>query len=120
MIQVMPRSSDRVLGLQASGKLTDADYQDVFIPRLNESLTLHGKLRFLFYLDETFEGWELKAVWDDASWGIKHKNHFVKLGVVGGPKWVEWGLRAGAHMVDAEVKVFGIDELETAWEWVQS
>jgi hypothetical protein len=116
----MPRSSDRVLGLQASGKLTDADYQDVFIPKLEAGLKAHGKLRVLLHLDETFEGWELKAMWDDASWGIKHRKDFIKLGVVGGPKWIEWGLRAGAHMVDAEVKAFGIDELEPAWEWLQS
>ncbi len=37
MIQIMPESEGNMLVLWATGKLTDQDYKDVMIPRLEES-----------------------------------------------------------------------------------
>jgi hypothetical protein len=36
MIEILPGSGGNVLGYRASGKLTDADYKDVLVPKLEE------------------------------------------------------------------------------------
>jgi hypothetical protein len=119
MIEVLPESHANILGVKALDKLTDLDYKDVLIPKLEQILSQHGKARILFDMGEEFHGWELAAAWDDAKFGIKHRNDFEKCAVVGGPKWVEWATKLGALLMNGEVKTFPSNQLKDAWEWVQ-
>ncbi len=120
MIELMPESSGNTPGFVATGQLTDDDYKQVFIPRLDEALAAHGKLKVMLVLGEGFEGWDLHAMWDDARWGMKHRTDYTKLAVVGGPKWVDWAMRVASHLVEAEVRTFDLAQRDEAWAWVQS
>jgi len=51
MIEIMPESSDNVLGVKASGKLTHNEYQRILIPRLESLFRQHGKPNVLFLMD---------------------------------------------------------------------
>ena len=66
MIEIMPESQGKVAGVKVSGKITAKEYEDVVIARLDDIIKEHGKARFLWYLDEGFQGAEAGAVWDDA------------------------------------------------------
>lgn len=120
MFSFMPQSSGNRLGIQATGKLTHQDYAGTLIPKLGEFLAAHDKVRMMLYADPGFRGWELRAAWDDAAWGLKHAKQFEKIAVVGGPKWLEWATRLEAPFLAAEVQVFKADELEPAWQWLES
>ena len=93
MITVLPKSKDDILVLTALGNLTDVDYKDVLIPRLESIICEQGKARLLLDLGDQFHGWEAAALWDDAHFRLTHRNDFEKVGVIGRPKWVEWGLK---------------------------
>lgn len=120
MIEVLPESHGNVLGIRGLGKLTDSDYKEVLIPRLQAVIDEHGKARCLFTMGEDFHGWDLEAAWDDAKFGLQHRNDFEKVAVVGGPKWVEWGAKLGGLVISGEVKTFSQDQLEEAWKWIES
>ena len=117
MIEFMDESTDKYLGVRISGKLTDEDYKNVLVPRLEEAFKNYGKLDFLVHMDG-FEGWDAHAAWDDMSFGLQHAGDFDKLAVVGGPKWVEWAVKAFRFMFKGEVRPYQDDQLEKAWEWV--
>lgn len=120
VIEIMPESSGNVLGVRASGKLTDAEYKQLLIPKLEALFEQYGKLNVLFYMDEAFEGWNLEAAWDDASYGLKHRADFDKLAVVGGPAWVEWCIKLSGFLMKGEIKIFPVKRLEQAWKWIKS
>jgi hypothetical protein len=120
MIEVMPGSQGNVLGLKASGKVTDADYKDILIPRLESIIKDHGKARLLFDFDDQFHEYEPLAVWDDTVFGVKHKNDFEKIALVGGPKWIEWATRISAVFMSGTVKTFSAPETQEAWSWLKS
>ena len=61
-------------------------------------------VRFEGVMDESFEGWELMAMWDDAKFGLQHRNDLGKVAVVGGPTWVKWGAKVGKLLVGCEVR----------------
>ena len=69
MVEVLPGTHGSVLLLKAVGMLSDADYRNVLIPRLEAIITEHGKARLLLDLSDFF-GWELAALWDDARFGL--------------------------------------------------
>ncbi|MFZ2101096.1 MAG: STAS/SEC14 domain-containing protein [Oricola sp.] len=118
MIEFMDESTGKFVGIRASGKLTDADYKNILIPRVETLLGEHGKLDILFLFDEDFQGWDLHAAWDDMSFGMSHSAGFEKLAVVGGPAWVSRGIKALAFLLKGEVRTYPADKLEAAWEWI--
>jgi len=119
MIEIMPESSDNVLGVKASGKLTHNEYQQILIPRLEKLFRQYGKLNVLFLMDPEFEGWELDAAWDDASYGLRHRADFGKLAVVGGSAWVEWCIKLAGFLMKGEIRVFSSQQIEEAWDWIR-
>ena len=118
MIEFMDESTSKYLGVRVSGKLTDKDYKDVLVPRLEEAFKLQGKLDLLVYMDDGFEGWDAHAAWDDMSFGLKHAGDFDKLAIVGGAEWIEWCVKACSFLFKGEVQTYRGDQLEKAWEWV--
>jgi hypothetical protein len=115
----MPESSGAKLAVMAKGKLTDADYKQVWIPKLEELINKFGKIRAVVFFTKDFEGWELHAAWDDASFGLKHRNDFEKIAVVGAGRWVEWGTKLGSHLMSGEVKTFSEAQLPEALAWAK-
>ena len=59
-------------------------------------------------------------MWDDAKFGLKHKDDFEKIAAVGVPKLIEWGVKLSAHFMDGEVRTFPSKELESAWHWIKA
>ena len=120
MIEVMPESQGKVLGVKMSGKITAREYEDVIIPGLEAVFQEHGKARLLYLLDEGFQGAEAGAIWDDTKLGLKHRNDFEKLALVGGSKWMDWLTKLCAKIMAGETKTFSSEQLQEAWDWLKS
>ena len=120
MIEVLPESKGNILVVRAAGKLTDQDYKDVLIPRVDSIIREHGRVRLLLDMGDEFHGWEPAALWDDTRLGLRHRNDFEKMGVIGGPKWVEWGLKLAATVIGGEIRSFSPGEREEALNWIKA
>jgi hypothetical protein len=120
VIDIAPESKGNILVISATGKLTDRDYKEVLIPRMDSIIREHGKARLLLDVGKDFHGWEAGAAWDDARFGLAHRKDFEKLGVIGGPKWVEWGVKIGSVAISGEVKTFSAGEREQAVRWINN
>jgi len=118
MIEVLPESKGNCLLLNATEKLTDQDYKEILIPRLEAIIKEYDKARLLLDMGEEFHGWEPAALWDDTYFGLTHRNDFEKMAVVGGPKWVEWGLKIGSVAISGEIKSFSSSERDEAMRWI--
>ena len=118
MINIMDESTPKMLAVKATDKLSDADYRDVWIPALEKVIKANGRADALLYMAPGFKGWELKAMWDDARFGMEHRKHFRRLAVVGGPDWVRWGVKLGELLMDCEVKLYPSEKLPEALAWV--
>lgn len=119
MIEFMPESTGNMLGIKATGKLTDADYKKILIPKLEEVFAKEGKLNILCHMDKGFEGWDLEAAWDDASFGLRHRSDFERMALVGGPAWVEWCAKLSGFLMKGEIRTFPKERMEEAWAWIK-
>jgi SpoIIAA-like len=120
MIEFLPRSHDNVLAIKVGGTLTAKDYETELIPRLDEAMSKHDVVHLMFAMDPSFSGWTLNAAWEDARLGLTRRSHLGRIAVVGGPQWVSWCMAAGAFMMKGEMRSFPYEELEAAWDWVNS
>ena len=120
MIKVLPESNGNILIVRAVGKLTDQDYKEILIPSLESIIREHGKARLLLDMGDEFYGWEAAALWDDAHFGLTHRNDFEKMGVVGGPQWVDWGLKIAKLAISGQLRSFTSRERAEALRWINA
>lgn len=118
MIEKLSESAGSILAVKATEKLTVEDYENIFIPELDKLIKQYGKIRVLIYLDTGFKGWEIEAIWDDAKYGINHREDFEKLAIVGGPAWVRWTTKMSACLIQGEVETFTDKQLQKALNWI--
>lgn len=120
VIEFLPESTEDLLGIQISGKLSRSDYRDVLAPRVESLLQRFGRLRVLFLMDELFDGWSLAAAWANTVFDLKHRRDFAKVAMVGAPKWEEWCVKApAALLMNGELRTFDRDHLNHAWVWLR-
>jgi hypothetical protein len=120
MIEIMPESLGKVAGVKCRGKITAKEYEDVVIARLDAIIKEHGKARFMWYLDDDFQGAAAGAVWDDTKFGFKHRNDFEKIALVGGSTWMEWLTMLAGKVVSGETRTFPKEQLQEAWDWLKA
>lgn len=117
MIRVLEGLPENVLGVEAFGKVTDQDYENVLEPAIREKLATHSKIRYVYVLGEEFDGWTLGAMWEDAKLGGGELHRWEKIAVVTDTDWIRHAVKGFGWMIPGEVKVFPVAELESATAW---
>ena len=105
------------LKFKAVGTLTHDDYV-MITPLIDSALdgVQNKNIKVLMDITE-FNGWELRAAWDDFKIGLKHGFHFDKVAIYGHKNWLEFGIKIASWFMSSEIKEF--DTLEEALEWIQ-
>ncbi|MBY4675106.1 SpoIIAA family protein [Marinobacterium arenosum] len=118
MLYVLPETAGDIVVVQATGQLTAEDYQNDFLPLLNEKLEQFGAVRVLIYLDRDFTGWTAGALWKDARFGLAHRNDFKRLAIVGDARWLDWAALIGEQLISGECRHFAEREFLQALHWI--
>ena len=118
MLMLLPESAGALVCLKGVGKLTDEDFRDM-MPRLEAVIAAHGRLRLLADLTE-FGGWDWRAAWDDAAFGIKHWNKVTKIALVGDSSWENLAARIAGKLVPADVRKFPAGQAGEALDWIKA
>lgn len=106
-----------VIGFEARGKFTTADYEKVLIPSIEAGLR-ENRARLLFVMPEGFHGMELGAMRDDLTFGIKHYFDFKKFAFVTDDAAMTTLTHAFAFMIPAETRVFKLADRDAAARWL--
>lgn len=100
------------------GKLTHDDYAAI-TPMIAAALSSVEDPKANVLIDATeFEGWELRAAWDDFKLGLKHGSDFYKIAIVGDKRWQQWAAKIGSWFISGEAKHF--DNLADALSWLNN
>ncbi|MDY0232814.1 MAG: STAS/SEC14 domain-containing protein [Sulfurimonas sp.] len=98
------------------GKLTQEDYANM-TPMLESSLGGAKDLKAKMLLDATeFDGWELRAAWEDFKLGLKYKDLFSKIAIVGASTTDEYLAKFGSWFISGEMEFFS--SLDSAYAWL--
>ena len=88
MIETLSRSSGKVFGMRVSGKLLHQDYE-LFVPALEKLIEKHGSIRCLVEMID-LHGIELRALWDEIKFDVRHARQIERCAVVGDKAWEAW------------------------------
>ena len=97
------------------GKLTHEDYK-IFVPMIDKALKEAKGLEVDLLVDmRSFTGWELLAGWDDLKFGVKHRNSFDRMAIIGNKKWEKLSVKMMKHLMKGKSKFFKNREEALAW-----
>jgi len=119
MFKIIPGLPKNVLGVEAHGKITDADYQEVLIPRANEMLAKHTAISVLYVAGKDFKGYDSTAVWDDEIFGLNHWSNFTSIAIVTDVVWLRTAAHLFSPLFPGALKIFDLADLSAAKAWIK-
>ncbi|HCB05171.1 MAG TPA: STAS/SEC14 domain-containing protein [Nocardioides sp.] len=117
MIKVIEDMPPGTIGLEAIGKVTEEDYQQVLVPAALGAME-QGDVRLLYVLGDDFESYSAGAMWADTKLWAGHLRSWQKVAIVSDADWLEHAVKAFGWMMPGEVKVFDDDDLDDAKSWL--
>ena len=109
--------NEKVVTIEASGKLTKEDYDRV-LPSLREKIRQEGVINALIMM-ENFDGMSFDALKEEASFDAKNLDNFKKVAVVSDSNVAQVG-ELFAKLFDVEVKQFDAGQSASARQWLTS
>lgn len=104
----------------AGGKLTEADY-DRFEP-LFEKIAgrTPGTVPMVIELTPGFDGWDLRALWREVRFDMRHHDCYSRIAVVGDKRWEEWGTKLSDPLFpSARIRFFKPQDRDEAEHWAR-
>jgi hypothetical protein len=120
MIERMKDLPGGVVGVKAVGKLSKEDYEQVFVPMLDEFRREGRHIRFLYQFGSEFEGITAGAAWEDAKLGLQFMRLFDGCAIVTEVAWIRELTRLSGFLMPCPVRVFNNHELAQAIDWLHS
>jgi len=106
------------VSMKAVGRLTHDDYE-VIAPMIEAAIVKVNQSRVKVLFDATeFEGWEIRAAWDDFKLALNYEDEFDKIALYGNQEWQETAAKVGNWFMSGEVQYF--DSYDDAINWLQN
>jgi hypothetical protein len=111
-----------VVGVEAHGKVTAEDYERVLVPAVDavSARAGGGGVRLLYVLGHEVPDYTAGAAWEDAKLGLGHLRSWERIAIVGDGDWLRHAVHGLGWLMPGEIKVFALEELDSAREWVTS
>ena len=116
MIEIIKELPDNVVGIVATGRVTNEECDDVLRPAMEASLRRHGKIRLYYEIGSRFPG----AGWGDLDIAIDHLPQWERIAVVTDTGWVRHTVNALRFLIASEVRVFTRLDAEEGRAWIAS
>ena len=120
MIEILPDSDGNVLGIRATGTVTENDYHTVFNPHVESIINEHGKIKILCMLDEGLPEFEAGQPWEQDNFQLNSKRVLPRVAVVSDSIKIWLGAKVITMAPGTDLKTFSTRRLSQAWEWIRS
>jgi nucleotide-binding universal stress UspA family protein len=118
MIEVLNGFPPTVMGFACKSHVTKEDYEQVLTPAVRQALVDYKNIRLYFRIDPDFSGVAPGALWDDVKLGMEYLFCWDRIAVVTDVGWIRQTFKAFSYMIPCEARVFRLDEVSIAKEWV--
>ncbi|HVS75819.1 MAG TPA: STAS/SEC14 domain-containing protein [Steroidobacteraceae bacterium] len=120
MIKILEGFPEPIVAAACEGQVTREDYERILIPRVNEALARHGKVRIYYEIGPTFSGFDVGAVWEDTKLGLEHLSRWERMAVVTDVRWIRLAVGAFRFMMPGKLRVFDAAQAAEARSWISA
>ena len=120
MIKILDGFTDATVAVACEAHVTREDYEKILIPRLNEALAHHDKVRIYYEVGPSLSGFDIGAVWEDTKVGLEHLSRYERMAVVTDVPWIRFAVGAFRFLMPSKVRVFGTAQANEARAWIKA
>lgn len=120
MIRTLDGFPDTIVAAACEGRVTREDYETILIPRLNEALGRHDKVRIYYEIGPSFTAFDAGAVWEDAKVGLEHLSRYERMALVTDVPWIRLAVAAFRFLMPGRMRVFAASQVQEARAWIQA
>lgn len=117
MIRLIDDMPAGTIGVEAVGKVTGHDYDNVLVPAISEALK-RKNVRLLYLLGPQFKSYTASGMWADSKLWARNPRAWKKVALVSESGWIEKTVKTLGRLMPGRVKTFELDELDDAKAWV--
>jgi SpoIIAA-like len=110
-------SPDNVVALRAVGKVSREDYEAVLEPAIDALIAAHDAIRFVYVIDDAFDGYSVSGAWEDSKFGFAHLTKWKRCAIVTDHDWIRHGVGMFRWMMPGDLKVFDVGDVDGAVAW---
>lgn len=118
MLTVSQSTDTNILEFTLDGSMSRKEF-DKLVEQAEEMIEAYGKIKIIEIINDIGKI-QPSAIWADLKWEPTHLKYFSHAAVVADQKWIEWMIAPFRPFISAEIKVFHLDELEEARNWIKS
>ncbi len=118
MIEFLEGFAEGVIAVTAKGRVTVEDYDKFLIPKVEETLKKHKKIRLYYELGEQFAGIDAGAAWKDLKIGVEHLPSWERMALVTDVEWIRLAINAFRFLMPGKLRVFTVAEAKDARDWI--
>lgn len=118
MIHHLSNLPTNIVGFKATGDITEKDFTDVVLPKVQALIEKTDQLNYLLVLDTPLKNFSVGAWMKDAMMGIKHLTKWNKAAIVSDVAAIRNFTDFFSYLIPGEFKGFEHSELQEAIDWV--
>lgn len=118
MLQLIQDVPSNVVGIQATGKVTKKEYEDVFIPSVDKLAKSSKQVNLVFVINTDISQFTPGALFNDIRTGFKYFTKWHRVAIVTDQTGVQKLTDMYSNFVPGTYKGFPIARLEEAKQWV--
>jgi hypothetical protein len=118
MFKIITGMPADVLAIEAVGQVRHVDYRDTLIPTA-EAMMGKGPIKMLYVIGPEFTGFDLEAMWDDSTFGVKHWHDFSHIALVSDHPWLNTMANMFKPFFHGDMRQFSLADLSAAKDWIK-
>jgi len=118
MIKELKDTPNTMVGFIASDEVTQAEFDKVILPAVQELVQRTDKLNYLLVVDTPLKNFTIGAWMRDAMLGLNNINKWNRAAIVTDVEGIKWFTELFSKVVPGEFKGFNHSELDRAINWV--
>ena len=107
-----------VVGVEAHGKVTASDYEQVLVPAVEAALQGGDKLRLLYVFGADFPDYSQRRPGGHEARPRPHLRSWERVAIVGDADWLRRSLHALGWAMPGEIRMFASGEMDAARAWI--
>ena len=117
MITEMQDLPSNMVGFKASGQVTEADFKNVVMPKVQQAIDRNEKLNYLLVLNTDLKNFTAGAWLKDAVMGVKHLFKWNRAAIVSDVPAIRNFTDGFSVVMPGEFKGFEHKDLQQAIDW---
>ena len=118
MIHHLPDLPSNIVGFKAIGEITEVDFSETVMPKVQALIDKTGKLNYLLVLETSVKNFTLGSWIKDAMMGIKHLTKWNRAAIVSDVEAIRTFTNFFSYLMPGEFKGFEHKDLDQAIDWV--